>query len=63
MNETAKEPLKIKKRGEDGYKMISVRIKEEILIDVDKIATEINYSRNELINTMLSYCVKNIIIE
>ena len=63
MNEINKEPLKIRKRGEDGYKMISVRIKEEILSDLDEIASETNYSRNELINTMLKYCVKNIIIE
>ena len=63
MSEANKELLKIKKRGEDGYKMISVRVKEETLTDLDKIANETNHSRNELINTMLSYCVKNIIIE
>ena len=63
MNEFQKEPLKIKRRGEDGYKMISVRIKEDTLSEVDRIAAESNYSRNELINTMLIYGVKNIIIE
>lgn len=54
------EPLRIKKRGEDGNKVISVRIKEEILSDLDKIAAESNYSRNELINIILSYGIKNI---
>ncbi len=57
------EPLKIKRRGEDGNKIISVRISEDTLIKLDKIASETNYSRNELINIMLSYGVKNIIIE
>lgn len=55
--------LKIKRRGEDGYKVISVRIKEETLAELDRIAAETNYSRNELINLILSYGVKNIEIE
>lgn len=39
------EPLKIKKRGEDGNKVITVRIKEDTLSALDKIAGENNYSR------------------
>ncbi len=57
------EPLKIKKRGEDNNKLISVRIKEDTLAELDKIAAETNYSRNELINIILSYGVENLIIE
>lgn len=57
------EPLVIKKRGEDGTKIISVRIKEDTLTELDRIASENNYSRNELINIILSHGVKNIIIE
>lgn len=57
------EPLKIKKRGEDGYKLISVRIKEDTLSELDKIASETNYSRNELINEILRHGVRNIITE
>lgn len=52
--------LKIKKRGEDGTKIISVRIKEDILKELDKIAKESNYSRNELINLILKYGIDNI---
>jgi len=63
MSEFQKEPLKIKRRGEDGNKVITVRIKEDILVALDKVAAETNYSRNELINTILRYGVKNIIIE
>ena len=55
--------LKIKKRGEDGNKVISVRIKESSLDELDRIASESNYSRNELINLILSHGIKNIEIE
>lgn len=57
------EPLKIKKRGEDGNKIISVRIKEDTLVELDRIAAECNYSRNELINMILSHGIQNLIIE
>lgn len=57
------EPLKIKKRGEDGSRVISVRIKEDTLAQLDKIAAESNYSRNELINVILSYGIEHIVIE
>ena len=63
MSDFQKEPLKIKRRGEDGNKMITVRIKEDTLAEIDKIATVANYSRNELINVILSHGIKNIIIE
>ena len=56
-------PLKIKKRGDDGYRFISVRIKESTLSEIDKIAAESNYSRNELINLILEHGIKNIEIE
>ena len=57
------EPLKIKKRGEDGNRIITLRIREETLAELDRIAAETNYSRNELINLILSHGVKNIEIE
>ncbi len=57
------EPLVIKKRGEDGNRIISVRIKEETLAEIDKLAAETNYSRNELINLILAHGVKNIEIQ
>lgn len=54
------EPLKIKKRGEDGNKIISVRIKEDILNELDRISKESNYSRNELINMILRYGIESL---
>ena len=57
------EPLIIKKRGDDGNRIISVRIKEETLVEIDRLAAETNYSRNELINLILAHGVKNIEIQ
>ncbi len=54
------EKLKIKRRGEDGNKIISVRIKDDILDRLDSISKESNYSRNELINLILKYGIENL---
>ena len=56
-------PLIIKKRGEDGNKIISVRIREDTLAELDRIASETNYSRNELINIILDHGVHNLEIQ
>lgn len=57
------EPLIIKKRGEDGSRVISIRVGVELLEELDKAAAECNYSRNELINILLKHGVENLIIE
>ena len=57
------EPLKIQKRGEDGSRVITVRIREETLAELDRLSAETNRSRNELINLILAHGVKNIEIE
>lgn len=56
-------PLIIKKRGEDGTKVISLRIRQETLDALDELAKEANYSRNEVINIILEYGVENIEID
>ncbi len=63
MSASNQPPLKIKKRGEDGHRVITVRIRDELLEKLDKIAGEANYSRNELINIILEHGVDNIEIE
>ena len=63
MSEVKGEILKLKKRGEDGNRVITVRIKEETLSEIDRIAKEVNYSRNELINIILEHGVRTIEIE
>lgn len=57
-----KEKLIINKKslkGEDGYKTFSIRIKEETVANLDKLADETNRSRNELINILLDYAIEN----
>ncbi len=63
MSEVKGDVLKLKKRGEDGNRVITVRIKEETLSEIDRIAKEVNYSRNELINTILEHGVRTIEFE
>lgn len=46
-------------KGEDGYKTFSIRIKDETVANLDKLAQETNRSRNELINILLDYAIKN----
>lgn len=55
-----KEPLKIKRKADDGNRVITVRIREDTLAALDRLAAESNYSRNELINIILSHGVQNI---
>lgn len=56
-------PLIIRKRGEDGSKVISLRIRQETLEALDRIAAECNYSRNEVINIILEHGVENVVIQ
>ena len=58
-----KEPLKIKRRSDDGNRIISVRIREDILENLDRLAAETNRSRNELINTILEHGLQKVEIE
>lgn len=58
-----REPLRIKRKADDGNKIISVRIREDILAELDRLAEESNRSRNELINMILDHGVKNLEIE
>ena len=56
----AKNTIKINKKGDDGYKVISVRIKEGILKKIDDLSNESNRSRNELINIILENSVDDV---
>ena len=57
------EKLKITKRsgvkGDDGYKVFSVRIRENTVEKLDEISQKTNRSRNEIINTMLDFSIEN----
>ena len=40
-------------RGDDGHKVVSVRMRDETIARLDKLSEETNRSRNELINMLL----------
>ena len=46
-------------KGEDGYKTFSIRIKDETVKKLDALVSDTNRSRNELINLLLDYAIKN----
>jgi len=50
-------PKKNKLKGDDGYKVFSVRIKEETVLALEKISEDANRSRNEIINTLLEFAI------
>lgn len=54
-NELIIKPKKYK--GEDGYKVFSIRIKEKTVTKLDIMAKDTNRSRNELIGILLEYAI------
>ena len=61
------EEIKITKnsprRGDDGYKVVSVRMKEEMIQQLDLLSAETNRSRNELINLLLEAAIPIVKVE
>ena len=53
----AQNKLIIRRKGEDGYRTFSIRIKEEIVSRIDEIAGRTDRSRNELIGTFLEFAL------
>lgn len=47
-------------KGEDGTKVISVRLKDELLEQLDTLSAQSNRSRNELIGLLLEDAVKRV---
>lgn len=54
---------KVSRRGDDGHKVVSVRMKDELLDRLDQLSAETNRSRNELINLLLGAAVDIVKIE
>ena len=51
-----------RQKGDDGYKVFSIRVKEEIVDNINDISAKTGYSRNELIGKFLEYAVENCIV-
>ena len=52
-----------KPKGEDGYNVFSIRVKDETVNKIDDISTKTGRSRNELIGMFLEYAVDRCKIE
>ena len=62
LNRNTCEPLVLKPKklkGYDGYKTFSIRIRDELVAEIDTISDKTGHSRNELIGIFLAYAVKN----
>ena len=51
------------RRGDDGYKVVSVRMKDEMLEQLNELSEKTNRSRNELINLLLEAAIKIVKVE
>ncbi len=63
MAEEIKIKKKTTKRGDDGYKIVSVRMKDELIDKLDRLSADTNRSRNELINILLEASVDIVKVE
>ena len=54
---------KAARRGDDGYKIVSVRMRDEMIARLDALWCETNRSRNELINLLLDAALDIVQIE
>ena len=63
MAEEIKITKKLPRKGDDGYKVVSVRMKETLLRRLDELSGKTNRSRNELINLLLESAVEIVKVE
>lgn len=61
------EEIRIRKksdrRGDDGYKIVSVRMRDEMVSRLDDLSAQTNRSRNELINLLLDAAIDIVKVE
>lgn len=63
MAEEIKITRKAARRGDDGYKVVSVRMKDEMIQRLDVLSAKTNRSRNELINLLLDAAIEIVKVE
>jgi len=51
------------RRGDDGCKVVSVRMKDELIEKLDSLSSKTNRSRNELINLLLYAAIDIVKVE
>ena len=50
-------------KGEDGYKTFSIRIRNDLVENLDNLALTTGRSRNELIGIMVKFALENFVVE
>lgn len=50
-------------KGDDGHRVFSVRLKEDMVIQLDVLAADTGYSRNELIMKLLQFALERCEVE
>ncbi len=50
-------------KGEDGYKVFSIRVREETVEKLNELSARTNRSRNELIGLLLEFAIEHCSIE
>lgn len=50
------------RRGDDGHKVVSVRMKDETIAKLDELSAQTNRSRNELINLLIEAALDNVVV-
>ena len=54
---------KAARRGDDGCKIVSVRMRDELVARLDALSAKTNRSRNELINMLLDAAIDIVKVE
>ena len=54
---------KAARRGDDGCKIVSVRMRDELVTRLDALSAKTNRSRNELINLLLDAAIDIVKVE
>ena len=63
MKEEIRITKKTTKKADDGYKIVSVRMKDELLEWLEALSAQTNRSRNELINLLLNAAIDIVRVE
>ena len=63
MADVIKITKKSHRRGDDGYKVVSVRMKDELIARLDELSAKTNRSRNELLNLLLDAAIDIVKVE
>ena len=63
MEKEIKITKKAARRADDGYKVVSVRMREEMIARLDDLSARTNRSRNELINLLLDAAMDIVKVE